>query len=60
MTTKTDYIANLNSQKFPPSESQLEAIINTEGPLLIIAGPGAGKTRLGRILYTFVVMLTYQ
>jgi len=45
MTSKTDYIANLNSQKFPPSESQLEAIINTEGPLLIIAGPGAGKTK---------------
>jgi DNA helicase-2/ATP-dependent DNA helicase PcrA len=40
-----DYILTLKEQKFPPSESQLEAIANTEGPLLIIAGPGAGKTK---------------
>ena len=41
----SNFIEELKNQKYPPSESQLEAIINTEGPLLIIAGPGAGKTK---------------
>lgn len=41
----TNYIEILKNQQYPPSESQFEAIFNTEGPLLIIAGPGAGKTK---------------
>lgn len=40
-----NYLESLKNQQYPPSESQMEAIVNTEGPLLIIAGPGAGKTK---------------
>lgn len=29
----------------PPNAEQLAAILHTEGPLLIIAGPGSGKTK---------------
>ena len=35
----TTYLNDLN-------ESQKEAVINSEGPALIIAGAGAGKTRV--------------
>src|SRR6478735_7143908 len=34
-----DYLASLN-------EPQLEAVINTEGPCMLIAGAGSGKTRV--------------
>jgi DNA helicase-2/ATP-dependent DNA helicase PcrA len=40
-----NYLESLKNQQYPPSDSQLEAINSTEGPLLIIAGPGAGKTK---------------
>ena len=34
-----DYLKNLNS-------AQKEAVIHTDGPLLIVAGAGSGKTRV--------------
>jgi DNA helicase-2/ATP-dependent DNA helicase PcrA len=53
----SDYIQNLKNQQYPPSDSQLEAITCTEGPLLIIAGPGAGKTKT---LVDRIVNLIYK
>ncbi len=43
---KIDFLKDLNSKQF-------EAVQFTEGPLLIIAGPGSGKTRtlVARTLY---------
>ncbi len=35
----TDYLASLN-------EPQLEGVLNTEGPCMLIAGAGSGKTRV--------------
>lgn len=41
------------NDKQAPNIQQQEAILNTEGPLLIIAGPGSGKTKtlVERIVY---------
>ena len=36
---KTDYLLNLN-------EKQQEAVSHLEGPLLIVAGAGSGKTKV--------------
>jgi DNA helicase II / ATP-dependent DNA helicase PcrA len=44
----TDYLNDLN-------ESQKQAVINTEGPSLVIAGAGAGKTRV--LTYRIVHLL---
>ena len=50
-----NYIESLKGQGI--NESQIEAISTTDGPLLIIAGPGSGKTRtlVERILYLIQV-----
>ena len=45
---KADYLSNLN-------ESQREAVIHSEGPSLVIAGAGAGKTRV--LTYRIVHLL---
>ena len=41
--TQTDFINRLISEGTEPSK--IEAITTTDGPLLVIAGPGSGKTR---------------
>ena len=38
-TTKKNYLSNLN-------KSQKEAIINPDGPCLVVAGAGSGKTKV--------------
>ena len=39
MTTQIDIFSNLSAR-------QKEAVQHTGGPLLIVAGPGSGKTRV--------------
>ena len=38
-TNELDYLKELNS-------SQYEGVVNTDGPALLIAGAGSGKTRV--------------
>ena len=35
-----------NQKGFIPNDNQLRAILHTDGPLLLTAGPGSGKTRV--------------
>ena len=39
LITRIDYLADLN-------QPQREAVTATDGPLMVIAGPGSGKTRV--------------
>ena len=39
LTTKIDYLADLN-------QAQRDAVTATDGPIMVIAGPGSGKTRV--------------
>ena len=50
---KINVIKKIKKSKYPPNKSQLEAITTVEGPVMIIAGPGSGKTKtlVDRIIY---------
>lgn len=43
---------------FTPNDSQREAILHTEGPLYLTAGPGSGKTRV--LLWRTVNLVAFQ
>ncbi|MFN9743591.1 MAG: UvrD-helicase domain-containing protein, partial [Acidobacteriota bacterium] len=43
---------------FRPNENQREAILHTEGPLFLTAGPGSGKTRV--LLWRTLNLIVYQ
>lgn len=43
---------------FTPNENQKQAIENTEGPLLLTAGPGSGKTRV--LLWRCVNLIVFE
>lgn len=45
-------------KNFRPNDSQREAILQTEGPLFLTAGPGSGKTRV--ILWRTVNLIVFQ
>ena len=45
-------------KNFTPNESQREAILQTEGPLFLTAGPGSGKTRV--ILWRTVNLIVFK
>ena len=41
-----DFLNDLDLARFPLTEAQCQAVTHKDGPLLVIAGPGAGKTRV--------------
>src|SRR5687767_5917181 len=43
---------------FTPNESQLSAILHTDGPLFLTAGPGSGKTRV--LLWRTVNLIAFR
>jgi DNA helicase-2/ATP-dependent DNA helicase PcrA len=43
---------------FTPNDSQREAILHTEGPLFLTAGPGSGKTRV--LLWRTLNLIVFQ
>jgi DNA helicase-2/ATP-dependent DNA helicase PcrA len=45
-------------KKFEPNEAQRKAILHTEGPLFLTAGPGSGKTRV--LLWRTLNLLVYH
>jgi len=45
-------------KKFTPNDEQREAILHTDGPLYITAGPGSGKTRV--LLWRAVNLIVFQ
>jgi DNA helicase-2/ATP-dependent DNA helicase PcrA len=44
-------------KKFEPNEAQRKAILHTEGPLFLTAGPGSGKTRV--LLWRTLNLIVY-
>ena len=42
----SEYLCNLNA-------AQKEAVIHLDGPLLIVAGAGSGKTKVLTLFYTY-------
>ena len=40
------YITALKNQGFTLNQPQHEAVLHKDGPLMVIAGPGSGKTRV--------------
>jgi len=45
-------------KKFTPNPKQKEAILHTDGPLFLTAGPGSGKTRV--ILWRTVNLIVFH
>ena len=45
-------------KKFEPNDAQKKAILHTEGPLFLTAGPGSGKTRV--LLWRTLNLLVYH
>ena len=59
METKNHKIEQLwKLKKFNPNASQRKAILHTEGPLFLTAGPGSGKTRV--LLWRTLNLLVYH
>ena len=43
---------------FPPNDAQKRAILHTDGPLFLTAGPGSGKTRV--LLWRTLNLIVYH
>lgn len=64
MAANADFLDGLSldtlfkEKGFTPNDSQRKAIENTDGPLLLTAGPGSGKTRV--LLWRCVNLIVFQ